>query len=137
MWLNKNVASIISTLNILDITSLIFIYFLINLDLEQLLSTQKCFSLYVVHKNGPQQTKMDRSGLNGLQWTQMDRIGPNRTKWTEWTEQHQIGTMWTELDHIGPKWTEQNKVDQCVPKRIEGDRIRTNGHIRTKVDIMD
>ena len=58
-------------LKISDITSLIFIFFLINLYLEYTLSTQTCFYRY----------------LSAQKYIEVDQIRP---KWSKWTELDQI-----------------------------------------------
>ena len=83
-WFNKSVATILNAMfKILEIMSLRLYIYLINLDLDSVLSTQ--IWLFPLCKC----TKIDWSRPKWTQWTkfeQMEQSGPNglnRIKWTE------------------------------------------------------
>ena len=41
------------------------------------------------------------------------------------------------MEQSGPNGQNMTEQEQGGPNKIKGDRIRTNGHIMIKVDIMD
>lgn len=43
---------------------------------------------------------------NGPQWTKMGRSGLNGQNWIEWTKKDRIGQKLTEINRSGPKWIE-------------------------------
>ena len=95
MWLNKSVTKINIMLKIY-----VYIFFLTNLDLEQVLLTQICLTHYV----------STQKWTEYIEWTKVDQ---NRPNWTEQTEQNQtteVEKNRTEQDQSGQnglKWAKQ------------------------------